>query len=74
MQQIPLAEASQHLSELIEAALGGEEIIITKDDQPTVKLMPISVVKQPRQPGTAKGLIIISDDFDAPLEDFQEYM
>lgn len=24
--------------------------------------------------GTAKGLVIISDDFDEPLEDFKEYM
>lgn len=23
--------------------------------------------------GSAKGLIIMSDDFDAPLEDFKEY-
>ena len=30
MQQITLAEASQHLSELIEAAINGEEIIIIK--------------------------------------------
>ncbi|MCC5636213.1 type II toxin-antitoxin system Phd/YefM family antitoxin [Nostoc sp. CHAB 5844] len=74
MQQINLAEASQHLSELIEAALDGEEIIITKDNQPAVKLMPILPVKRRRQPGSAKELITIADDFDAPLEDFQEYM
>ena len=24
--------------------------------------------------GCAKGLIILSDDFDVPLEDFKEYM
>ncbi|BAZ13556.1 hypothetical protein NIES4071_53950 [Calothrix sp. NIES-4071] len=29
MQQITLAQASQRLSELIEAAINGEEIIIT---------------------------------------------
>lgn len=27
-----------------------------------------------RKPGLAKGLIQISDDFDAPLDDFREYM
>jgi hypothetical protein len=27
-----------------------------------------------RKFGCAKGLIIIHDDFDAPLEDFKEYM
>ena len=26
------------------------------------------------KPGTAKGMIWMADDFDAPLEDFKEYM
>ena len=26
-----------------------------------------------RQPGSAKGLIVMADDFDAPLADFAEY-
>ncbi|MEH1944753.1 MAG: type II toxin-antitoxin system prevent-host-death family antitoxin [Nostoc sp.] len=74
MQHIPLTEASKNLPDLIEAALSGEEIIIIKDNQPVVKLTPVSPVKRPRQPGSAKGLITISDDFDEPLEDFKEYM
>lgn len=36
--------------------------------------MPLLPVKRRRQPGSAKRLITMSDDFDAPLEDFQEYM
>ncbi len=74
MQQITLAEASKHLPDLIEAAIRGEEIVITKDDQPVVKLTPVSSVKRRRQPGSAKGLVTISDDFDEPLEDFKDYM
>jgi prevent-host-death family protein len=71
MQQITLAEASQHLPELIEAAINGEEIIIVKDDQPIAKLVPF---KRGRRAGSAKGLVTISDDFDEPLEDFKDYM
>ncbi len=76
MQQITLAVASQKLAELIEAAINGEEIIITKDELPVVKLTPvISEKKFRRQPGSAKGLITIADDFDAPLnEEFKDYM
>ncbi len=29
--------------------------------------------KKRRQAGSAEGLIKMSDDFDAPLEDFEEY-
>lgn len=71
---INLSEASQHLPDLIESALKGEEVIIIKDNQPVVKLTPVTQVKRRRQPGSAKGLITISEDFDAPLEDFQDYM
>lgn len=74
MQQINIEEASKHLPDLIEAALRGEEIVIAKDDQPVVKLTPVSPVKRRRQPGSAKGLVTISDDFDDPLEDFKDYM
>lgn len=76
MQQINIFEASKNLPDLIEAALSGEEIVITKDDQPIVKLVPVSPVKKrwPAKAGTAKGLVTISDDFDEPLEDFKDYM
>ncbi|MGB3076000.1 MAG: DUF2281 domain-containing protein [Chitinophagales bacterium] len=30
--------------------------------------------KSKRVPGLAKGMIRMSEDFDAPLEDFKEYM
>ncbi len=76
MQQINLIEASEHLPDLVEAALTGEEIVITKDNQPVVKLVPVSPIKKrrPAKAGSARGLVIISDDFDEPLEDFKNYM
>lgn len=74
MQQVNVEDAKAHLPELIEAAVGGEEIIITKDDQPVVKLMPVKQKKNRAQFGSAKGMIIIHDDFDEPLEDFKDYM
>jgi prevent-host-death family protein len=74
MQQITLESISETLRNLVEAALNGEEVIITKDNKPVIKLTPVSPVKKRRQPGSAKGLVIISDDFDEPLEDFKDYM
>ncbi len=32
------------------------------------------VTKKPRKAGFLKGMFTMSDDFDAPLEDFKEYM
>ncbi len=74
MHQINIDEAKSNLPDLIDAAINGEEIVIAKDAQHVVKLVPISRIKPRAQFGSAKGLISISDDFDEPLEDFAEYM
>ena len=76
MHQIDVAEAKENLSELIEAAIKGEEVVISKDNQPVVKLVVIPQTKKrwPSQAGTAKGMVWMSDDFDEPLEEFKEYM
>ena len=74
MRSITMAEAAQKLPDLIDAAMRGEEVLITKDNISVVKLIPAHPVKQPRKPGNAKGMVWMSDDFDEPLEDFKEYM
>jgi antitoxin (DNA-binding transcriptional repressor) of toxin-antitoxin stability system len=75
MNPITVAEASQKLVDLIDAALRGEEVTIIKDDLSVVKLIPATPVKRrPAKAGSAKGLVWMSDDFDEPLEDFKEYM
>jgi antitoxin (DNA-binding transcriptional repressor) of toxin-antitoxin stability system len=73
---VSLEEAQLHLAELIERLTPGEEIVITRADQPVAKLISQKALPQkPRQPGTLKGAILyMADDFDAPLEDFKEYM
>jgi len=48
------------------------EVILTKGDRPVARLVPIQD-KPRRQFGSAKGLITIAEDFDAPLEDFKEF-
>ena len=73
MHQISLEEAKSQLPELIDAAVSGEEIIIAKDSQHLVKLVPIPMTKPRPQFGSAEGLITMSDDFDEPLEDFEDY-
>jgi antitoxin (DNA-binding transcriptional repressor) of toxin-antitoxin stability system len=74
MFQIDIDKAKVQLASLFQAALNGEIIIITQNDQPILKLAPIVPPKKRRKSGSAKGLISMSDDFDQPLEDFREYM
>lgn len=62
------------LPELIDSVLSGDEIVFTQNDLPVAKLIAFGQKKPHPQFGSAKGLITIADDFDEPLEDFDEYM
>ena len=73
MKPVNVAEAKAHLSELIEAALRGEEVVIARRNVPVVKLTVVAAAKRRPQFGRCKGLIQMADDFDAPLDDFREY-
>jgi len=73
---VTIEEAQAHLVELIDKLNPGEEVVIIRNEQPIARLVgEPSHVRKPRQPGSAKGKILyMADDFDAPLEDFKEYM
>lgn len=64
---VNLYEAKTHLSELVESAAAGEEIIIAKAGKPRARLVPLPVERPRRTPGGWKGQIWIADDFDDPL-------
>lgn len=75
MTTVTIQEAQAKLSELIEQLAPGEEITITDRDQPLAQVKKAQPTSWPCQAGTAKDKILwIAPDFDAPLDDFQEYM
>jgi len=65
--QVNLYDAKTHLSELVERAAGGEEIVIAKAGLPRARLVPLARPSKPRRPGAWKGRVWIGPDFDAPL-------
>ncbi|MEW6210971.1 MAG: DUF2281 domain-containing protein [Acidobacteriota bacterium] len=72
---VTIEEAQAHLTELIEKMEPGEEIIIVAGDNPIAAIKRKERTSWPCQPGTAKDKKHwMADDFDAPLEDFREYM
>ena len=72
---VTLEEAQAHLPELIANLVPGEEVVIIQDEQPVAKLIgQRAAVRQPRQPGSAKGKLIILSEDEEHLEDFKEYM
>jgi prevent-host-death family protein len=66
---INIHDAKTNFSKLINQALKGDDIIIAKDGRPLIRLVPYTETVNERHGGQLKGLIKISDDFDAPLPD-----
>ncbi|MEQ3641226.1 MAG: type II toxin-antitoxin system prevent-host-death family antitoxin [Alteromonas sp.] len=62
--QTSMHEAKSKLSQLVELALTGEEVVIARAGKPAVKLVPFKDQKE-RVFGQFKGQVIASDDFDS---------
>lgn len=77
MATVTIQEAQARLTDLIHRLAPGDEVLITDNDQPVARLVSTAATppKKPRQLGTLKGTVLyMAPDFDAPLEDFNEYM
>ena len=59
--------AKTNLSQLLDRAARGEEVVITRNGRPVAKLVPATPPRKPRELGTLKGRIRLRKDFDAPL-------
>jgi len=67
MEQVNIHNAKTHLSQLLERAGSGEEIVIAKAGKPVAKLVSVQPSRQRRKKGLMKGKLKISKVFDKPL-------
>ena len=65
--KLNMQEAKARLSQMVDAAMLGEEVIITRAGKPCVRLVPLDL--PPRQPGAAKGKSALTPTFFDPLPD-----
>ena len=68
-EHVSLYEAKTHLSELVEQAAAGREIVIAKSGKPKARLVPLvpKDTRHLRKYGLGKDRGWIANDFDAPL-------
>ena len=64
---INLYAAKTRLSELVDRAAAGEEIVIAKAGKPRARLVPLRARRARREPGGWEGRLWVAKDFDAPL-------
>jgi len=73
MLHVDLNQAQVILPQLLDAALKGEEVVITREERPVAKLIGLPEDSGDLRLGSAQGLVTFSEDFDEPLEGFEEY-
>jgi len=85
MPTVTIEEAQNKLTELIHRLTPGEEVVITENDRPVARLIPVPIVQQrPPRPrplvtgvpkaGRYEGRLVVPDDFKEPLDEMREYM
>ncbi len=57
------------LKELLALVREGTEVILTEDDRPLAKIVPVEAQPGKRVMGLHAGMWEVSDDFDEPLPD-----
>ncbi|WP_238399332.1 type II toxin-antitoxin system Phd/YefM family antitoxin [Pseudomonas chlororaphis] len=65
---VPLAEAKNNLSKLVDDAAAGQVITIAKHGRALARLVPVGKPSGQRI-GAMKGKLVLPDDFDTPLPD-----
>ena len=75
MIEVTIHEAKTQLSRLIKAVQDGDEVVISNRNTPVARLvaLPRPPASRPLGWGGPDGMWM-ADDFDAPLDDFAEYM
>jgi prevent-host-death family protein len=72
---VNMHQAKSSLSRLVERALAGEDVVIARNGEPLVRLVPIPKKREPRVPGRYKGKVWMAPDFeftDAEIEELFE--
>lgn len=71
---VALEDIRLSLPELLDSLALGQEVILTRREQPVAKLVRTQTRPPRPGPGLGKGLITIVADDDEYLQDFAEYM
>lgn len=64
---VNIHEAKTHFSKIINQTLNGEDVVVSRGNQPLVRLVPYHAEPSFRKGGQLKGMLKIADNFDEPL-------
>lgn len=67
MTSVSVHEAKTHLSRLIERVLAGEEVTVTRNKEPVIRLVRAAPPKRGSRIGTMEGRLGFDESFYDPL-------
>ena len=67
MATVNIYDAKTRLSQLVDQAASGEDVVVSRNGKPLVRITQLSVPKRRIKFGVLKGKVRIAADFDAPL-------
>jgi prevent-host-death family protein len=66
---VNIYEAKTRLSQLVDQAARGDDVIIARAGRPVARLIAFRLPVAVRKPGRMRGRVRVAADFDAPLPD-----
>ncbi len=69
MKKVNIYEAKTRLSQLVEEAASGRDVVIARAGRPVARLTRLAAAKAKRRLGLLDGRFRVPDDFNRPLPD-----
>jgi prevent-host-death family protein len=69
METVNIYDAKTRLSQLVDRAASGEDVVVCRNGKPLVRITRLEASKRRVKFGVLKGKLTIPADFDAPLPD-----
>lgn len=69
METVNIYDAKTRLSQLVDKAASGEDVVVSRNGKPLVRITRLEEPKRRIKFGLLKGKLTVPEDFDAPLSD-----
>ena len=69
METVNIYDAKTRLSQLVDIAAAGEDVVVSRNGKPLVRITRLEGPKRRIKFGLLKGKLTVPADFDAPLPD-----
>jgi prevent-host-death family protein len=69
MKTVNIYDAKTHLSQLVDVAASGEDVVVSRHGKPLARITRLEAPKPRIRFGLLEGKLTVAADFDAPLPD-----